>query len=172
MSQIPDMHPAALPIDELACFWDVTWTRRGGPGGQHRNKVETAVVITHRPTGIMGQASERRSRDQNHQMAVHRLRVRLALEVRWPVDRDEEPSPLWQAHCHRRKIVISAQSRDFPGMLAEALDWLAACDWDVAQVAEHFGATTTQLVRFLKLEPRAMDQLNDARRTRGLKPLQ
>ncbi len=166
------MHPAALPIDELACFWEVSWTRRGGPGGQHRNKVETAVVITHRPTGIVGQASERRSRDQNHQMAVHRLRIRLALEVRLPVDRDEEPSPLWQAHCHRRKIVVSAESRDFPGMLSEALDWLAACDGDVAQVAEHFGATTTQLVRFLKLEPRAMGQLNEARRIRGLKPLQ
>lgn len=165
-------HPAALPIEDLQRFWDVTWTRRGGPGGQHRNKVETAVVIVHRPTGITGQASERRSRDLNHKMAVHRLRVQLALEIRTPVGGDGPPSLLWQARCRGRKIVVSAESDDFPALLAEALDRLAAGQWDVAQVAAQLGVTTTQLVRFLKLEPRAMGQLNTARGKLGLKPLQ
>ncbi len=171
MTQVARVHPAALPIDELARYWDVVWTRRGGPGGQHRNKVETAVVVTHRPTGLVGQASERRSRDLNHQMAVHRLRVRLALEVRMPVASDAEPSPLWQSRCQRRKIVVSPTSADFPALLAEALDRLAASQWDVAAVAGQLGATTTQMVRFLKLEPRAIGMLNDARREQALRPL-
>jgi hypothetical protein len=68
--------------------------------------------------------------------------------------------------------VVSAQSDDFPALLAEALDRLAACQWDVAQVAEQFGATTTQFVRFLKLEPKALGQLNAARQEKGLRPLQ
>ena len=165
-------HPAALPIDDLHRFCDVKRTRRGGPGGQHRNKVETAVVVTHLPTGFTGQAAERRSQDLNFQVAMHRLRVQLALSVRIPVAGEDQPSPLWQSRCQRRKIVVSPQSDDFPALLAEALDRLAAYQWDVAQVAEQFGATTTQFVRFLKLEPRAFGQLNSERRARGLKPLQ
>jgi hypothetical protein len=48
--------------------------------------VETAVVITHRPTGISAQASERRSQAENLAVAWKRLRVELALGVRepWP----------------------------------------------------------------------------------------
>jgi hypothetical protein len=167
----PVVHPAALPIDELACYWDVVWTRRGGPGGQHRNKVETAVVITHRPTGIVGQASERRSRDQNHRVAVHRLRVQLALAVRAAVNGDQRPSPLWLSRCRRQKISVSAENDDFPPLLAEALDRLAASRWDVSRAADQLGVTATQLVRFLKLEPRALGLLNDARRELGLRPL-
>jgi len=166
------IHPAALPIDELHRYCDVKRTRRGGPGGQHRNKVETAVVVTHRPTGLTGQAAERRSQDLNSQAAMHRLRVQLALSVRTAVACDEAPSPLWQVRCQRRKIVVSAASDDFPALLAEALDRLAACQWEVARVAAQFCATTTQFVRFLKLEPRALAQLNAARQEKGLRPLQ
>jgi Protein chain release factor B len=165
------IHPAALPIDELHRHCDVTRTRRGGPGGQHRNKVETAIVLTHRPTGLLGQASERRSQDLNFQAAMHRLRVQLALEIRASVARDEPPSSLWQPRARGGKLVVNAEHGDFPALLAEALDRLAATDWDVGRAARLLGVSTTQLVRFLKLEPRAMDQLNTARRERGLKPL-
>jgi len=165
------MHPAALPIDDLHQFCGVKRTRRGGPGGQHRNKVETAVVVTHRPTGITGQAAERRSQDLNFQAAMHRLRVQLALGVRTSVAHDDPPSPLWQSRCRRGKIVVSAENVDFPALLAEALDRLTACQWDVAQVAEQLGASTTQFVKFLKLEPRALGQLNAARQEKGLRPL-
>jgi protein subunit release factor B len=78
-------HPAAIAVDELLAQCNVVRTRRSGPGGQHRNKVETAVVITHRPTGCQGQASERRSQDLNRQAAIQRLRVKLATQVRMPL---------------------------------------------------------------------------------------
>lgn len=54
-------HPAAIDPDELLRQCDEKRIRRGGPGGQHRNKVETAVVLHHRPTGMTAEASERRS---------------------------------------------------------------------------------------------------------------
>jgi hypothetical protein len=166
------IHPSALPIDELHRSCDVKRTRRGGPGGQHRNKVETAVVVTHRPTGITGQAAERRSQDLNSQAAMHRLRVQLALEVRTAVQGDALPSKLWRSRVRSRKLVVSVEHDDFPALLAEALDRLAACEWDAATAAMELGLTMTQLVKLMKLEPRAFGQLNSKRLERRLKPLQ
>jgi protein subunit release factor B len=63
--------------DTLLAACDVETLRGSGPGGQHRNKTESAVRLRHRETGIVAQASERRSQHQNMEVAAERLRVLL-----------------------------------------------------------------------------------------------
>jgi protein subunit release factor B len=52
--------------------------RPSGPGGQRRDKKETAVRLTHTPSGITVIASERRSQAMNLQVAFERLQEKLA----------------------------------------------------------------------------------------------
>jgi protein subunit release factor B len=59
---------------------DLSWEffRASGPGGQHRNKTESGVRLTHLPTGITVTATERRSQAANRKAARQRLAQRLA----------------------------------------------------------------------------------------------
>ena len=85
MVSAPDsqpLHPCDLQLEDLLAQCQVTRTRGSGPGGQHRNKVETAIVIKHEPSGVSGQASEKRSQNANKETAIGRLRINLALAIR------------------------------------------------------------------------------------------
>ena len=169
----PACHPAALPPAQLERDCGFERLRRSGPGGQHRNKVETAVLVTHRPTGVMAEANERRSQAANRQAALFRLRVRLALAVRSPVDAIESqyPSDLWSSRVKSGRLVINPSHSDFPALLAEALDVLLANDWESRAAADTLGVSGTQLVRLLSHEPAALQLLNEQRQHRGLRPL-
>ena len=52
--------------------------RASGPGGQHVNKTESAVRITHLPSGMSVTASDQRSQLQNKKLATERLLLKLA----------------------------------------------------------------------------------------------
>jgi protein subunit release factor B len=51
--------------------------RSSGPGGQRKNKVETAVRLKHLPSGMTVVATEHRSQSENRRLAFERLRKRL-----------------------------------------------------------------------------------------------
>ena len=61
---------------------DVEFFVAGGPGGQHRNKVETGVRLTHRPSGLVVTATERRSQSANREAAFERMAEKLEARQR------------------------------------------------------------------------------------------
>lgn len=168
-SCLSDLHPASLSVDQLLTDCDFERTRRGGPGGQHRNKVESAIVVTHRPSGVIGQAAERRSQHANRDVAIERLRVNLALAVRNPVEIENfTPSEVWRSRCRSGRVEVSVRHKDFAALLAEALDVLAACLHDHAAAAKLLGVSNSQLIKFLKLNPAGLESLNRNREKMGL----
>jgi peptide chain release factor 1 len=71
---VPTQEEFLLPPDDLL----MTTTRGSGPGGQNRNKVETEVILLHKPTRIQVRCGSERSQHQNRQLALALLAARLA----------------------------------------------------------------------------------------------
>ena len=72
---LPELYPTDRDSLERDC--DLEFFIASGPGGQHRNKVETGVRLTHRPSGISVTATERRSQHANREVAYERMAARL-----------------------------------------------------------------------------------------------
>ncbi|MCA9856909.1 MAG: peptide chain release factor-like protein, partial [Dehalococcoidia bacterium] len=77
-----------LSDDDLLAQCEVDRFRASGPGGQKRNKTDSAVRLRHRPTGLESVAVESRSQHENRARALRRLRLTIALASREAVDLD------------------------------------------------------------------------------------
>ena len=162
-------HPATLLPSELLKQCDVKHTRGSGPGGQHRNKVNTACVINHRPTDVSASAYEDRSQARNSANALIRLRIRLALQLRSQPP-PTEPSALWMSRVKSGKLAVSESHEDFPAVLCEALDWIDTLD-DAKAAAQALGVSSSQMVKLLAKEPAALELVNRMRASKGVGPL-
>ncbi len=70
--------------------------RSSGPGGQHANKVSSAIRVIHKPTGIMAVSSDSRSQLQNKKLAIARLQEKIEAKNR--KQKEETIEQKWNNH--------------------------------------------------------------------------
>lgn len=167
--------------DALLRQCDVDVYKSSGPGGQHRNKVSSAVRLRHRPTGITVHGDESRSQHQNKRKALGRLRMNLALRLRRPFDRQGEDLPPPLAEClfvprgrsraPASRLAVGRKDRRFWPVAALLLDALDAREGRLSEVAATLEISTSNLVALLKSDRHLLGAAQALRKHHGQKPL-
>eukprot|EP00039_Didymoeca_costata_P022550 m.4731 g.4731 ORF g.4731 m.4731 type:complete len:306 (+) comp3077_c0_seq1:298-1215(+) len=173
-------HPTELTLDALMRECELKHTKRGGPGGQHRNKTSTAVVLKHISSGVRGEGYERRSQLQNLKTAQNRLRLSLALYVRVTLADDGgtflwTPSQKLLERVNRSgHIIVSVDHPDFALIVSNILDGLDLYHYDISKfipLVAKYNIGYNSLMTVLQKDSKVFQFVNHQRALLNLPPL-
>ena len=152
----------ALSDEDLLDQCDVHLYKASGPGGQHRNKVSSAVRLKHRPTAVTAHSDESRSQHDNRRKAFSRLRMKLACDVRRGLEIVDGATaipevvascmftPRGRGPAARRKLGVGPRDRRFWPVAAFLLDLLETLEGKLSPAARCLGISTANFAAVLK----------------------
>lgn len=157
--------------EALLAECEVDTYRASGPGGQKRNKTESAVRLRHRPSGISVIAEESRSQAENRARAVRRLRKALALRVRQAAPGAGVPEAVKACLRGDGRLWVGQRDARYLPAVAAVLDVLLAVEGSVSSCGARLGLTTGNLSSFLCADADLLSEANRLRAGFGLRAL-
>jgi hypothetical protein len=174
-----------LALDDAALLaqCDLHTYRSSGPGGQHRNKVSSAVRLRHQATGITAHGDDSRSQHENKALAIKRLRMNFSLQLRHPIDKASDEVPAVLRECifaprgkaviapSLKRLQIGRKDQRFWPVAAAMLDILEAFEGRISEAAAWIGVSTSNFVSTLQDDRHLLAAAQAIRKARGLPPI-
>jgi protein subunit release factor B len=136
--------PYALPDAELLAQCRIDTFRSGGAGGQHVNKTESAVRLTHVASGTVAQSQDERDRLRNQTDALRHLRLRLAITLRGLAE------AAWLEKYRRgRQLQLGPNAQEFHLVVATVLDALERHAGGLSAAALELQISSSQIAKLL-----------------------
>ena len=174
-----------LFCEETALLRDcrVDTYKSSGPGGQRKNKVETAVRLVHEPSGVSAQGQQTRSQGRNKTLALRNLRMHIACACRLPQNLDQlaipdEIAEYFQLSTRpgapehvKMRLALKSGNRCFWPVAALVLDVFDAAKGQLSNASHALGASTANLAAFLRSHRNLLEAAQAIRKTHGHTPL-
>ena len=127
--------------------------RASGPGGQKKNKTDSAVRIRHVSSGLVGLSSESRSQHINRVYALRRLRLKIALTLRSNPPNVRSELEKFVQQTKNSSFTLNTRNSKYSIIVASLFDELSANNWKVSLTAKKIGVTSSSLNKFLRSNP-------------------